>query len=63
VPGFVSRVEELEVFQRAYALSLAVHRASLEFPMPMWLGAGVASTARLPGCCRACIAAVLIPDA
>jgi four helix bundle protein len=32
VPGFVSRVEELEVFQRAYALSLEVHRASLEFP-------------------------------
>jgi hypothetical protein len=32
VPGFVSRVEELEVFRRAYALSLEVHRASLEFP-------------------------------
>ena len=32
MPGFVSRVEELEVFQRAYALSLEVHRASLEFP-------------------------------
>jgi four helix bundle protein len=32
VPGFVGRVEELEVFQRAYALSLEVHRASLEFP-------------------------------
>ncbi len=32
MPGFVSRVEELEVFQRAYRLSLAVHRASLEFP-------------------------------
>jgi hypothetical protein len=32
VPGFVSRVEELEVFQRAYRLSLEVHRASLEFP-------------------------------
>jgi four helix bundle protein len=32
MPGFVSRVEKLEVFQRAYRLSLAVHRASLEFP-------------------------------
>ena len=32
MPGFVSRVEELEVFQRAYALSLEVHRASLDFP-------------------------------
>ena len=32
MPGFVSRVEELEVFRRAYALSLEVHRASLEFP-------------------------------
>jgi four helix bundle protein len=32
VPGFVSRVEELEVFRRAYALSLEVHQASLEFP-------------------------------
>ena len=32
MPGFVSRVEDLEVFQRAYALSLEVHRASLEFP-------------------------------
>ena len=32
MPGFVSRVEELEVFQRAYRLSLEVHRASLEFP-------------------------------
>ena len=32
MPGFASRVEELEVFQRAYALSLEVHRASLEFP-------------------------------
>ena len=30
--GFVSRVEELEVFRRAYALSLEVHRQSLEFP-------------------------------
>ena len=30
--GFVERVEELEVFRRAYALSLEVHRASLEFP-------------------------------
>src|ERR1700676_5591550 len=29
---FVSRVEELGVFQRAYRLSLEVHRASLEFP-------------------------------
>ncbi len=32
MPGFVSRVEELEVFRRAYALSLEVHRASLAFP-------------------------------
>src|SRR5712691_8350386 len=32
VPGFVSRVEDLEVFRRAYALSLEMHRASLEFP-------------------------------
>ena len=30
--GFVTRVEELEVFRRAYALSLEVHRASLDFP-------------------------------
>ena len=30
--GFVSRVEDLGVFQRAYRLSLEVHRASLEFP-------------------------------
>ena len=30
--GFVSRVEDLEVFRRAYALSLEVHRMSLEFP-------------------------------
>src|SRR4051812_2320309 len=29
--GFVSRVEDLGVFQRAYRLSLEVHRASLEF--------------------------------
>ena len=32
MPGFVSRVEDLDVFQRAYRLSLEVHRASLEFP-------------------------------
>ena len=32
MPGFVSRVEELAVFQRAYALSLEVHRMSLDFP-------------------------------
>ncbi len=32
MPGFISRVEDLEVFQRAYRLSLEVHRASLEFP-------------------------------
>ena len=32
MPGFVSRVEELEVFRRAYRVSLEVHRASLEFP-------------------------------
>ena len=30
--GFVSRVEDLEVFRRAYRLSLEVHRRSLEFP-------------------------------
>ena len=30
--SFVSRVEELEVFGRAYRVSLEVHRASLEFP-------------------------------
>ena len=30
--GFVSRVEDLGVFQRAYRLSLEVHRASLGFP-------------------------------
>ena len=30
--GFVNRVEDLEVFRRAYRLSLEVHRASLEFP-------------------------------
>ena len=30
--GFVSRVEDLDVFRRAYALSLEVHRLSLEFP-------------------------------
>jgi four helix bundle protein len=29
---FVSRVEELGVFQRAYRVSLEVHRASLAFP-------------------------------
>ena len=28
----VERFEDLEVFQRAYRLSLEVHRASLEFP-------------------------------
>ena len=28
----VERVEDLEVFRRAYRLSLEVHRASLEFP-------------------------------
>ena len=32
MPDFVSRVEELEVFQRAYRLSLEVHRVSLDFP-------------------------------
>jgi four helix bundle protein len=32
MPGFARRVEELEVFQRAYRVSLEVHRASLEFP-------------------------------
>ena len=30
--GFVSRVEDLEVFRRAYRVSLEVHRVSLEFP-------------------------------
>jgi four helix bundle protein len=30
--GFANRVEDLEVFRRAYRLSLEVHRASLEFP-------------------------------
>ena len=30
--GLVRRVEDLEVFRRAYRLSLEVHRASLEFP-------------------------------
>jgi four helix bundle protein len=30
--GFANRVEDLEVFRRAYQLSLEVHRASLEFP-------------------------------
>ena len=29
---FVSRVEELGVFQRAYRVSLEVHQASLDFP-------------------------------
>src|SRR5579864_9149608 len=32
MPDFVSRVEELDVFQRAYRVSLEVHRASLDFP-------------------------------
>ncbi len=30
--GRVERVEDLEVFQRAYRISLEVHRTSLEFP-------------------------------
>src|SRR5260370_19869299 len=30
--GFANRVEDLEVFRRAYRLSLEVPRASLEFP-------------------------------
>jgi four helix bundle protein len=30
--GAVRRVEDLEVFQRAYRLSLELHRASLKFP-------------------------------
>ena len=30
--GFATRVEELDVFKRAYRVSLEVHRASLEFP-------------------------------
>jgi four helix bundle protein len=29
---FANRVEDLEVFRRAYRLSLEVHRAGLEFP-------------------------------
>ena len=32
MPGFIGRVEELGAFRRAYALSLEVHRASLDFP-------------------------------
>ena len=30
--GKVRRVEDLEVFRRAYRLSLEIHKASLEFP-------------------------------
>ena len=30
--GFANRVEDLDVFRRAYQLSLEVHRASLDFP-------------------------------
>ena len=30
--GFANRVADLEVFRRAYRLSLEVHRASLDFP-------------------------------
>jgi four helix bundle protein len=30
--GWIDRGEDLEVFRRAYALSLEVHRASLDFP-------------------------------
>ena len=30
--GRVRRVEDLEVFRRAYRLSLEIHKASLEFP-------------------------------
>ena len=30
--GWIDRGEDLDVFQRAYKLSLEVHRASLEFP-------------------------------
>ena len=30
--GFANRVEDLEVFRRAYRLSLEVHRTSLELP-------------------------------
>ena len=30
--GWIDRGEDLEVFQRAYVLSLEVHRASLDFP-------------------------------
>ena len=32
VSEWVERVEDLEVFRRAYRVSLEVHRASLEFP-------------------------------
>jgi four helix bundle protein len=30
--GFASRVDELEVFKRAYQVSLDIHRSSLRFP-------------------------------
>ena len=30
--GRIRRVEDLEVFRRAYRVSLEMHRASLEFP-------------------------------
>ena len=30
--GWIDRGEDLDVFRRAYALSLEVHRASLDFP-------------------------------
>ena len=30
--GWIDRGEDLEVFQRAYRVSLEVHRASLDFP-------------------------------
>jgi 23S rRNA-intervening sequence protein len=43
------RLEDLEVFQRAYRLSLEVHRVSLEFP-------------RIEQFALADHAAVLIPD-
>ena len=64
--GFANRVEDLEVFRRAYRLSLEVHRASLEFPRieQFTLADQIrrASTGRSPGCSPASIAAVLITD-
>jgi 23S rRNA-intervening sequence protein len=49
------RVEELLVFRRAYALSLEVHRASLDFPR-------IEQFALADQVRRAFVAVVLIPD-